>query len=199
MKKIIATAIFCSFVGIAGVFSQDAAKSHVAIQYDMSFGMGDLGDYISAPSFRGASAQYRYAVAHNVLVGIDAAWNVFYEKRDYDSYTSGTITLSGVQYRYQNQVPLLVSADYVFTPDKDFQPYIGVGLGTMYSERTTEMGIWYVEENPWQFALKPEVGMMYKFSYGSALKLGVKYYAGFGGDLETQGYLTVSVGFAFGF
>lgn len=197
MKRIIILAIFCFFASMTGVFSQ--AENHLSIQYDMSFGMGDLGDYISAPSFRGASAQYRYAATHNILVGIDAAWNVFYEKRDYDSYTSGTITLSGVQYRYQNQVPLLVAIDYVFMPDKAFMPYIGLGIGTMYSERNTTMGIWVIEENPWQFALKPEAGFMYKFAYSNAIKLGVKYYTGFGGDLGTLSYITVSAGVAFGF
>ena len=197
MKRIIILAIFCSFVSMTGVFSQ--ATSHLSIQYDMSFGTGDLGDYISAPSFRGASAQYRYSVTDNILVGIDAAWNVFYEKRDYDSYTVGTMTLSGVQYRFQNQVPLLVAADYVFTPDKNFQPYIGVGIGTIYSERLTWMGVWTLEENPWQFALKPEVGLLYKVSNGTALKLGFKYYTGMGGELDTQGYFTISLGFAFRF
>jgi hypothetical protein len=197
MKRIIILAIFCFFVSMTSVFSQ--VNNHLSIQYDMSFGTGDLGDYISAPSFRGASAQYRYAVTHNVLVGVDAAWNVFYEKRDYDSYTSGTMTLSGVQYRYQNQVPLLVAIDYVFMPEKAFQPYLGLGIGTMYSERNTQMGIWLIEENPWQFALKPEAGLMYKFAYSNAIKIGVKYYSGFGGDLGTQGYLTVSAGVAFGF
>jgi outer membrane protein len=197
MKKIIALVIFCSMVSMTSVFSQ--AENHLSFQYDMSFGIGDIGDYISAPSFRGASAQYRYAVAHNVLLGVDVAWNVFYEKKDYDSYTSGTQTLSGVQYRYQNQVPILVAVDYVFTPDKAFQPYIGLGIGTMYSERNTWMGIWSVEENPWQFALKPEAGLMYKFAYSNAIKLGVKYYSGFGGELGTLGYLTVSAGVAFGF
>lgn len=197
MKKIFALVIFSSLVSMTGVFSQ--AENHLSIQYDMSFATGDMGTYISAPSFRGASAQYRYAATDNILVGIDAAWNVFYERKDYDSYTSGTQTLTGVQYRYQNQVPLLVSADYVFTPDKDFQPYIGIGIGTMYSERTTQMGIWYVEENPWQFAVKPEAGLMYNISYGTALKLGFKYYAGLGGDMGTQGYFTIGVGFAFKF
>jgi outer membrane protein len=197
MKRVIAIAIICSLFSVTQLFSQ--VENHISIQYDMSFGTGDLGDYISAPSFRGASAQYRYAVTHNILVGIDAAWNVFYEKKDYDTYTEGTQTLTGVQYRYQNEVPLLVAADYVFNPDKDFQPYIGVGIGTIYSERNTEMGIWVLETNPWQFALKPEVGFMYKISYGSALKLGFKYYSGMGGDLDTQSYFTISAGFAFGF
>jgi opacity protein-like surface antigen len=197
MKRIIALVIFCSLVSMTSVFSQ--AENHFAINYDMSFGTGDLGDYISAPSFRGASIQYRNAVTHNILVGIDAAWNVFYEKKDYDSYTSGTITLSGVQYRYQNQVPLLVAADYVFTPDNDFQPYIGLGIGTIYSERNTEMGIWVLEENPWQFAMKPEVGFLYQFAGYNAFKLSAKYNVGMGGDLGTQAYVTVSAGFAFGF
>jgi outer membrane protein len=197
MKKIIVLVIFCSLAGMNSVFSQ--VHNHIDINYEMSFGTGDLGDFISAPSFRGGSFQYRYAVTDNVLVGFDAAWNVFYEKKDYDSYSDGTMTLSGVQLRYQNQVPLLVSADYVFAADKEFQPYLGLGIGTCYSERVNEMGIWYVEENPWQFAMKPEAGFMYKVSYGTALKLGVKYNVGIGGDLGTQGYVTVSAGFAFGF
>lgn len=197
MKKIIALVIFCSLMSFTNVFSQ--AENHLSIQYDMSFATGDMGSYISAGSFRGASAQYRYAVTDNVLVGIDAAWNVFYERKDKDSYTSGTQTLTGVQYRYQNQVPLLVAADYVFMADKDFQPYLGLGIGTMYSERNTQMGIWVFEENPWQFALKPEVGFLYNISYGTALKLGFKYYTGIGGDLGTQSYLTIGLGFAFKF
>jgi hypothetical protein len=198
MKKIIALVIFCSVVSLNSVFSQ--VENHISIQYDMSFGTGDLGTYISPWSFRGASAQYRYAVTHNILVGMDAAWNVFYEKKNYDSYTAGTQTLSGVQYRYQNEVPLLAAIDYVFMPEKDFQPYIGLGIGTIYSERLTWMGVWSLEQNPWQFALKPEVGLMYKVSYGTALKLGLKYYTGFkAGDLETQNYFTISVGMAWGF
>lgn len=198
MKKIIALVTFCSLLSMNSLFSQ--VENHISVQYDMSFGTGDLGSYISPWSFRGASAQYRYAVTHNILVGMDAAWNVFYEKKNYDTYTSGTQSLSGIQYRYQNEVPLLAAIDYVFMPEKNFQPYIGLGIGTIYSERVTWMGVWSVEQNPWQFALKPEIGMMYKVSYGTALKLGLKYYTGFkAGDLETQNYFTISVGFAWGF
>jgi hypothetical protein len=198
MKKIIALVIFCSVLSMNSLFSQ--VENHISIQYDMSFGTGDLGSYISMGSFRGASAQYRYAVTHNILVGVDAGWNVFYEKKNYDTYTEGTQTLSGIQYRYQNEVPLLAAIDYVFMPEKKVQPYIGLGIGTIYSERVTWMGVWSLEQNPWQFALKPEVGLMYKVSYGTALKLGLKYYEGFkAGELENQGYFTVSVGFAWGF
>ena len=197
MKRIIALIIFCSAVCMTSVFSQ--AQNHMSVSYDMSFATGDLGDFISNGSFRGASFQYRNAVAHHVLLGADLSWNVFYEKKDYDSYTSGTKTLSGVQYRYQNQVPILLAVDYSISPDKDFQPYIGLGIGTIYSERNISMGIWYIEENPWQFIMKPELGFMYKFAYATAFKLAAKYNVGFGGSLGTLGYVTVSAGFAWGF
>ncbi|HOW25049.1 MAG TPA: outer membrane beta-barrel protein [Bacteroidales bacterium] len=195
MKRITVFVICCFLVSFTSAYGQQG--SHLAVQYDMSFGMGDLGDFISAPSFRGASLQYRYAVTDNILVGVDAAWNTFYEKMDYDSYTVDTKTLSGIQYRYQNEVPILVSVDYLFLTDNKFQPYLGLGIGTIYSERIVDMGIWRFEEDPWQFALKPEFGLMYNFSNSTAFKLGLKYYTGMGGDLDTQGYLTISAGFAF--
>lgn len=198
MKRLIIIVILCSMVGLTEIYSQEG--SHFSAQYDISFGSGDLGDYISAPSFRGFSAQYRKAVTDNLLVGIDAAWNVFYEKKDYDTYTAGTETLSGVQYRYQNEVPILISADYLFVTDKALKPYIGLGIGTMYTEKTLDMGVWRWEENPWHFALKPELGLLYEISPATSFKFAAKYYNGFSaGDLETQGYFTISTGFAFSF
>ncbi|MBN2175113.1 MAG: outer membrane beta-barrel protein [Bacteroidales bacterium] len=196
MKRIIVLAIFTILAGTITLFSQD--KSHFSINYDMSFGTGDLGDFISKPSFRGASAQYRIAVKDNILLGVDAGWNVFYEKKEDDSYTSGTQTISGIQYRYQNEIPILIAADYLFTADKKIQPYVGIGIGAMYTERIVDMNLYRFELSPWHFAMKPEAGMMYEISDKTDLKLAGKYYYGFNTeDLDSQGYFTVSLGFAF--
>lgn len=189
---VIVSALFC----MTSLMSQD--EGQLSIQYEMSFATGDLGEFISSASFRGGSIQYRYAITDEILVGVDAGWNVFHEKKESDSYSSGTHTLTGVQYRYQNQVPILISVDYLILSDQAFQPYVGLGIGTMYSERVVDMGTWRLKENPWQFALKPEVGLMYEMSRGSFFKLSAKYYNGFkSGDLETQGYFTISAGLAF--
>ena len=147
---------------MTNVFGQRG--SYLSVHYDISFATGDLSSYITKPSFRGASIQYRYAVSDYLLVGVDAGWNVFYEKLDYDSYTVGTATLSGVQWRTQNEIPLLLAADYIILPDNKVKPYIGVGLGTMYTERSTDMGTWRLYQNPWHFALKPEVGVLIEMS-----------------------------------
>lgn len=194
MKKIITIALFCSLLFATKGYTQD---SYISVQYGVSFGSGDLGDFISAVSWRGASFEYRKALNDKLLVGVDVGWYVFYEKKDYDTYTKGLETLSGVQYRYQNEVPILVSAEYFFSTNS-VKPYVGFGIGTMYSERTVDMGIYRFQENPWHFAIKPELGLLYEMSYSTSLKFAAKYYNGFkSGDLENQGFFSISLGFAF--
>ncbi|MBU2651828.1 MAG: OmpW family protein [Bacteroidetes bacterium] len=198
MKRIFAFIIFGSLFFVPGVFAQQGG--HLSVQYDISFGMGDLGDYISKASFRGISVQYRYAATENILVGVDAAWYVFYEKRDYDTYTVGTQSISGIQYRTQNEMPILVAVDYLIFTDKVVNPYIGFGIGTLYTERATDMGIWRIVQDPWHFAIKPEAGILAEISGNTSAKIAVKYYNGFkSGDLDSQGFMAVSLGFAFGF
>ena len=196
MKKLIAIAVFTLVVFTQSAYSQQSG--YWSFQYAMGFGTGDLGEYISAPSFRGGLIEYRKAIKDNLLVGVDFGWNVFYEKKDHDSYTRETETLSGIQYRTQNALPMLVSAEYFLSTDKPLKPYVGLGIGTMYTERATDMGTWRLEENPWSFAVKPELGLLYELSFSTSFKLAAKYYNGFKtGQLDNQGYFSISAGFAF--
>lgn len=196
MKKTIIIALLCTIFAVSKGYSQ--VGSYWSLQYGVSFATGEMSDYISKASFRGALLEYRKQLEPNIHVGFDVGWNVFYQKEDYATYTSGNEAVSGVQQRYQNQVPILVSGDYLITPDAAFTPYIGLGIGTMYTERSTDMNIYRWEKNVWQFALKPEVGMLYEMSYGTSFKLAVKYYNGFKTtQIDTQGYLSVSAGLAF--
>ena len=201
MKKRIVFAIFALFVFRHSLYSQQSDSSqpgYLSVQYAMGFGTGDMGDYISQPSFRGGVIEYRKAVTDQVLVGFDIGWNVFYEKKDADTYTVGTESLSGIQYRTQNMLPILVSADYFLSTDNPLKPYVGFGIGTMYIERMTDMGQWRLQEDPWSFAVKPEVGFLYELSAGTSFKLAAKYYTGFKtSQLDSQGYFSVSAGMAF--
>jgi outer membrane protein len=164
----------------------------------MGFATGDLGEFISNASFRGGLIEYRKNINENLAIGAEVSWNVFYEKKDRDTYTSGTASLTGVQYRTQNSLPILIAAEYVFTPDNALKPYVGFGIGTMFSERTTDMGIYRLLENPWSFALKPEVGLLYEVSPGNSFKIAGRYYNGFEtNQLASQGYFSISAGIAF--
>ena len=195
MKKILVLIIFCSLFITTKSYAQQ--ESYMSFQYSVSFGTGDLGDYISAASWRGVLLEYRGAVRGNLMVGGDLGWNVFYEKKDYDTYTVGTESLSGTQYRYQNTVPILVTADYIFLSEKAVKPYVGLGIGTLYSERSTDMGLYRWKQNPWQFALKGELGLLYELSYKSSVKFAAKYYNGFkSNSLDGQSYFSLNLGMA---
>jgi hypothetical protein len=196
MKKIILFTILGLFLFTVRGNSQ--ISNYTSFQYAVSFGSGDLGDYISETSFRGAVFEYRKVVNDQVVVGFDLGWNVFSEKMDYATYTSGNESLSGIQYRTQNEFPILVSIDYFLSSDKPLKPYIGFGIGTMYTERSTDMNLYRLEENPWQFALKPEVGLLYEISFNLSFKIAGKYYTGFeAGELSSQNYFSLSTGLAF--
>ncbi len=195
MKKIIFLMIFGFLLMTAKSYGQQ--DSYMSIQYSVSIPTGDMGEYISKTSWRGILIEYRGYVRSNLFVGMDAGWNVFYEKKDSDTYTQGTETLTGVQYRYQNQVPLLATIDYLIVSDKALKPYVGLGIGTMYSERSTDMNLYRLKQNSWQFAVKGEVGVLYEMSYSSAVKFAVKYYNGFKtNSLGNQGYLSINLGMA---
>jgi opacity protein-like surface antigen len=137
-------------------------------------------------------------ITPNLSAGIDLGWNVFYERKDYDTYTVENVSLSGVQYRYNNQFPILVNFNYIFRPEQTMKPYFGMGIGTMYSRRNTEMGQWSLREEAWHFALKPEIGLMYQLNGGTHFKVSGKYNTGFSaGDLDTQSYFSLNLGLVF--
>ena len=195
MKKIIIVLSIVCF----GNSVVNAQRSFTSLQYSIGFGAGDLKNFISKTSFRGITFDWRKNVNPNVGVGLELGWNVFYEAKSSDTYTQGNVSLSGKQYRYQNAFPMLVSADYFFKPNEKFNPFIGLGMGTLFSLRNTDMSIYTIEEEAWHFALRPEAGFLYQLSDETSAFVAIKFYNGFGaGDLkQTQSYFSLNVGLAF--
>ena len=199
MKKLITLAVIVIVISLQSAKAQEVPK-YWSINYGVSFGSGDLGDYISKTSYRGFVFEYRKPVpGYDILLGFDIGWNVFTEKKGNATYTIGTESVSGIQYRNQNQVPILISGDYFFITSNPLKAYAGFGIGAMYTERVTDMGQWRVEEKPWHFVIKPEVGALYELSSYTSVKFAFKYYNGFqAGDLEeAQSFYSLSLGLAF--
>ena len=193
MKKILI--IFILSAVTIQVFSQ---SKFFSFQYSMGFGTGNIKDFIKPVSFRGATIDYRKLVAENIGLGFDMGWNVFYDEMPYDTYEYKNITYSGKQWRYSNEFPVLGAVDYYFTQFGDIFPYAGFGIGTMYSLQNTDMGTYSFEKDAWHFALRPEIGVVLEMEGGAGFNLVTKYYHGFkAGDLPSQGYFTINIGFVF--
>ena len=189
--------IFCMLL-VCSV-SMMRAQSNTYLTYGMGFGTGDLGEFISKASFRGASVDYYKMTQPNLGVGFSLGWNVFYEETPYDTYTADNVSLSGKQFRYSNHVPMLAGANYYLDPGEKISTFLGANLGVMYTRRNTDMNLYTLEEEAWNFTVQPQIGVQFNNSLSSAMTVMLKYYMGFkAGDLdENQSYLSLNVGFVF--
>lgn len=194
MKKIF-------FLLIASISMHAAFAQHHSIfivSYPIGFPMGDLSDYIDKTSFRGINLEWGKEVKPNLIAEIETGWNVFYQEQPEQVYTEGTASFSGKQFRYTNSVPIIAGAKWVLKSHNNLVPYAGLGLGTMYSDRSTDFGLYRISTDAWQFCIRPELGITFKSRNGPAAMLGVKYYSSFNSsDLDGQSFLTVNIGIVF--
>jgi outer membrane protein len=195
MKKLIL--ISALFVMILA--SHANAQSLTTVSYSMGVATGDLADYTPNFSGRGFTIDYRKMVQPNIGVGFYTGWNVFYDEVLYDTYTIENRSLSGKQYRYENSIPMMIAADYYLKPGEDLNPFIGLGIGSIYNKRNTDMGIYRFEQDAWTFAFAPQVGFYYSVNSSSGVSVAAKYNLGFaGGDFNSsQSYLSLNIGFLF--
>jgi hypothetical protein len=191
--------IFIALMLAAGVFitSFVSAQSFTSVQYSMGIPTGGLKNHVDKISWRGFTFEYQREVAPSISVGVNFAWSTFYQQMDYASYTKDNATLTGVQYRYDNLFPMLVNGQYKIGTGTVI-PYVGLGIGTMYDLRNTDMGIWTIEQKNWHFLMSPEGGFLFDISPGTSLKLNAKYdYAFKIKDADAFGNLNISFGFVF--
>jgi hypothetical protein len=197
-NKLILSSVFVvlfslsSFSQMGGVWNFD---------WNMGFALGETADFVSAPSFRGFSIDGRGFVSENVTVGGNVGWNTFYENKGYTTDAIGENgTVHGYKRRYINALPIMVNTHYYFA-QSTVMPYAGIGVGTMYVESRDFMGIYYVKDDAWHFAIAPEVGIVLPFGNGNTgLNANVKYnMAAKTKDTPSYSFLSVNIGISYVF
>jgi opacity protein-like surface antigen len=193
MKNILLAVLFVGFI----TSQVSAQESKFSLQYSVGFPTGDVKDFVDAVSWRGISIEYRYIMKPNIGIGLETGYNMFFKEMPYASYTEGTKTVTGKQFRYQHMVPILAAANYYFKPDETFNPFVGLGVGTLFSSRDVDMGMFTMENDGWQFVLRPEVGTLIN-TMNIDFILALKYVTAFKTDvINAQNYLTLNVGIVF--
>lgn len=186
---------------MVGMASAALAQSNVTLAYSIGFGTGDMGSFISKTSFRGISFDYRYKFQPNLAAGVSFQWNTFYEEFDRDTYTLDNASLTGKQFRYSNNFPMLATITYYFSEDEEgMVPFATLGIGTMYTRRNTDMNLYTIEQEAWNFDLQPEIGVLFNQYDGLGFSASLKYNNGFaaGSELtEAQSYLSLNIGLSF--
>lgn len=176
-----------------------SAQNKTSIYYTMGIPMSNTGDYIDKTSFRGMGFEYQYLLTDNFAVGGVLQWSTFYKSLPKDTYPLESGAITGYQYRYINTVPMyLTGTYYLASEDAKIRPYLGVGVGTYWLEKKTDMGLYTDITNSWHFGLIPKAGVLVPVSYSTSIYLGIDYNIAFkNSELDQQSWLGISVGFNF--
>ncbi len=204
MKRILFSIIILACLFIKPAVAQESiggmGSNVYQFQYSMGFSTGDFNDFISLGSFAGATFEYHHLVTDNIGVGIELGWNSWYEEKDYATYVKETESISGKQFRYCSTVPMLASANYYILPGENFIPYAGLGIGTIFSSSELDMGTWAFTADTWHFALKPEIGAIFKLPGGLGILVSGKYHFAFETkETKARDYIGANIGLAWGF
>ena len=191
MKKsiILIALLVMVFAGVA-----QAQTSLFSINYSISIPTGNTAEYIDQVSGRGLKLEYQRFLIKNIALGGEVGIYTLYKKELNKVYTEGSASLSGVQYRYQNNYPILLTGTYYANETGTVRPYAGLGVGTIAHDRRIDMGIFTSEETHWQFALRPELGVMIRPAQYVGFKVGAKYYQSFSSS-SLAGQSTIGIDF----
>lgn len=200
MKKIILSALI-----IAGfAINSNAQTSYWTFSWPISMGIGATNEYIAETSFRGFAIDGRSFLTDNISVGGAWSWEVFDEiKRDLPPtevvIDGATGHVTGTQYRYLNTIPIFVNSHYYTGQNGGVRAYVGAGIGTVYVDQRTDIGLVTVQTKKWRFGVQPEVGVFIPFGLtGTGVNLSAKYrYATSAGDSEAVNMFSFGIGFGF--
>jgi len=200
MKKFILI-IFVSFVTVTTSQAQGfSGDDKFLIAWEVAF---PTNDFVSETSFAGGKIGYQHRINDNVFVGLSGSWNSFSQYVSKTTYQkpdgSGAITTDIVKEVYS--VPLTLDVQYFLSEGKPLTPYVGLGLGTMYSDQTIYFNIYNIYDKNWGFVARPEIGALYSFNRSSALSLSATYnYATNKSelvDINNLSHFSLAIGFVF--
>jgi len=176
----------------------NAQKSLFSFNYAVSIPTGNTSDFIDQASGRGFTAEFQVFTKRNITIGGELGHFTLYKRELNKVYTEGTASLSGVQYRYQQSYPIFATGTYFATTESSVKPYATLGVGTIAHNRRIDMGIFTSDKTHWQFALRPELGILISPSDSFGFKIGAKYYQSFSSsELDSQSNIGLNFGFVF--
>ena len=190
MKKI-SIAIIAIFITLQS-FGQESFWS---VTYQTAIPTGDTKNFVDKMSFRGIGLEGRWFVDNNVSIGGGILWNVFYEKKEKVTSQLENITLTGTHYNYINAFPIFANAAYYLNEGSYIRPYAAINVGTIYSLYRKDVGLYRISEEPWKFALAPEVGVLIETYGGANFTVNFRYNYGMETDnTDPLSYFGINLG-----
>jgi len=168
------------------------------VTYNMALPVGNTSDFIEEFSFRGVMVSGDYFIEDEWTVGFTAGIQTFYEELGRNTYTEGTVTATGDEFRYLTSAPFLVTGKYHFDRFNPISAHVGAGAGLYHMVQTSEFAGLFFEERNWQIGFMPELGVGIEMSASTDFYVAAQYnYYLESKDIMSQSYVAFNVGFRF--
>ena len=172
-----------------------AQENKYSLNYIIGFPTGATADFTESTSWRGVGFDYTHMIDKQWGFGAGIEMQTFYDDLGKVTTTDGTETITANRYNYINSIPLYVTGSYFMSTSGNFTPFVSVGIGTMYNSQEQDLGLYTIEQDAWQFSVRPEVGFEYKINYGFGLRAAARYnYAADSGDLDGLSHIGLALG-----
>lgn len=169
-------------------------KTTMFLNFSPSVSLGEAADFANNISPRGFDFESNYFFREDMSVGVVVGWNLFREKVVGETLSYGELAITGTQFRYLNTTPINLNIKKYFIAN-DFSPYIGVGLGTAYAKKSTDIGVLSLSDDKWLFNIAPEIGFLYELTSRNVYSVKIKYnYSPKAGDFSSVSYLSLGLG-----
>lgn len=167
------------------------------LNYSPSIPLGKTKDYVEDMSWRGFGFGFSKFVNDNVSVGLDISWSTYNKLIKNETFYYDNLTITGTQNKYINTVPVHATVLGYLGEDL-FKFTVGMGIGTSWTEKITDIGTFSIIDSKWQFSFAPEVGVIYPITDHIAPYFKVKYYYSTKNkDFESVSHLNFIIGFTF--
>jgi outer membrane protein W len=166
-KYLKSLAIAVAFVAISLAFSDNANAQKAYKPYfgnvDWQFNAPFNNDFTNRASGWGASFEGGIYVTPKIGLGLFVSYSSNHKEIPTKTlYPNASSALTAEQERSLFQVPFGINARYRFYSNSDVcDPYIGMKLGTSYTQLSSYMSTFRVYDDSWGFYMSPEIGFTY--------------------------------------
>jgi hypothetical protein len=140
----------------------NAFEKFFSFAWDVTIPTGNK--FIDNTSYAGGKFEWRkMTAAENVSIGFDISWNSLHEYKPYQTYQVNANTdVTTDLYKYNYLLPMALTVHKYFPGGSIFVPYVGLGLGAVYSSPSLLFNIYALNYYNWGFLMRPEIGTIIK-------------------------------------
>ena len=180
-----------------------AQTALAGMSYQISVPMQNTKDFMEKASFVGFGVEGRRFFGDNFSLGLSFQWNTFrHEVRDKalprgngDTRSSDSEVIIDHN-RDFSAYPFLLTAHGYLSKDAKFNPYLGVGVGTIRIHQRADATTQVWKQDSWHWGFAPEIGFIAQIGFDVALMANLKYvYALKTSEVDAQSYVSLVVGF----